>query len=132
MSFRIWPKFGIGAAFSYPGWMYVLGLLIDSNANAASEPLFACLAYWASLSRSGPIVLVLPAGVKMWQPSQPCDLNSFAPVFASPAGTEGPEPVGIVPITVFAVGDTVFPPPQPASSSAIPRNGARRRMNARV
>src|SRR5215831_2316448 len=130
LSFSVWPKFGI--TFGYPGCTYAAGFLIDVNAKVAVGPLLACFAYWSSLSRSGPTVPCEPAGVKTWQPPQPFEAKRVLPAAGSPVGTEAWLVVGTVPITVSAVGSTVPEPPQPARMNAIARNGARRRMNARV
>src|SRR6476661_3330595 len=108
--------------------MYALGLATDSCVNAASEPWFAVFAYAVSLSRSGPTVPFVPAGLKTWQPLQPCAVKSVAPAFASP--TACCFSAATVPTTVSAVGITVSVAPQPASTKARARKGATRRIGA--
>src|SRR3954467_4870179 len=82
----------------------------------------------ASLSRSGPTLPCVPAGLKTWQPPQPCAVKSVAPALASP--TACCFSAATVPTTFSAVGLTVCLPPQPASRKARTRNGARRRIGA--
>src|SRR4051812_3069288 len=107
--------------------MYALGLAIDSCVNSSRDPWFAVFAYWASLSRSGPTLPFVPAGLKAWQPPQPWALKSVAPALASPFVVCA---FATVPTTVSAVGLTVWAPPQPASRKPSTRNGARRRIGA--
>src|SRR5689334_25201922 len=108
--------------------MYALGLAIDSCVNSSSEPWLAVFAYCASLSRSGPTLPCEFAGLKTWQPPQPCAVKSVAPAFASPAACCFS--AATVPTTVSAVGLTICLPPQPASTKARRRNGATRRIGA--
>src|SRR5689334_8671658 len=110
--------------------MYELGFAIDSWMKSASEPWFACVAYWDILSRSGPTVPFVPAGVNLWQPPHPFDLKSAAPAVASPlaAGVAEVVVAGRLPTTVSAVGDTTPLLPQQASRNASARNGSSRRI----
>src|SRR5919206_4283563 len=63
--------------------MYALGFTIDSRAKAASGfPAFC--AYDASLSRSGPIFCVAPAGLNVWQPPQPLESKTLLPADCAP------------------------------------------------
>src|SRR5919204_5922713 len=119
--------------------MYALGSTMDSRVKASSGfPAFC--AYDASLSRSGPIFCVAPAGLNVWQPPQPfaaktllpadCPLPCAPPPAAAPvvvcsvvAGM-----LGTVPITVCGSGFAIFSPPQPMSANAASRSGTRRRM----
>src|SRR5919201_6238487 len=110
--------------------MYELGLAIDSSVNCSSDPWLACLAYWSSLSRSGPTVPLVPAGAKVGQPPQPWDVKSLLPDAASPLTAAVVLVVGTFPSTLLAVGEMVDAPPQPASRNASTRNGARRRIAA--
>src|SRR5579884_987908 len=68
--------------------MYAPGLTIDSWMNCVSDPRFACFAYCTSLSRSGPMLPVAPAGLNVWQLPQPFDWNTASP--GGPAAARPP------------------------------------------
>ena len=74
--------------FGYPGCTYAPGSTIDCFVNAASG-CFACFAYCASLSRSGPIVPVDPAGLYVWHELQPWAAKSALPFAALPLAAGG-------------------------------------------
>src|SRR5438105_8063210 len=77
--------------------MYALGLTIDVCTKDASG-WCAFLAYFASLSRSGPIVPFVPAGVYVWQAPQPLAANACFPDTVA---------FGIAPMTFCGRGRTV-------------------------
>src|SRR5919201_527672 len=82
------------------------------------------------LARSCPTLPFDPSGAYVWQLPQPWLLKTGWPAAASPFTTCG---FGIVPSTVFGRGETVFAPPQAASSTMQPaRSGTRRRIGPRV
>src|SRR6266498_543727 len=62
---------------------------MDSVAYVSTEPRFAFCASAASLSRSGPMVALEPAGVKVWQLAQPALVKTALPAVALPAGGLG-------------------------------------------
>src|SRR6185437_1754257 len=74
-------------------------------------------------SRFGPTVPVEPASLRVWQPVQPAERNTFLPATGSPclyeAGTFVVFAFGSVPMTVTGSGAAVFSPgfelSQPAS-----------------
>src|SRR5262249_27538810 len=97
--------------------MYAPGSVIDSFTQSSNEPLLACLADSASLSRSGPPVPFAPAGAKVWQAAQPCAVNTAFPAAGSPFTCAGG--FGSGPTTVVGVGvTTLFPGfEQPAATT---------------
>ena len=85
-----------------------------------SVPWFARWADAARLSRFGPIVPVVPAGLNLWQAPHPFERNTGLPRTGFPFG---PSP-GSFPMTVCGVGVVTFLPPgtvleHPASTAAI-------------
>src|SRR5919109_863642 len=100
----------------------LFGSTIESWTNAVSG-CFACLAYVASLSRSGPICPFAsgPAGVYVWHAPQPCAAKIPFPGASCLT----------VPTTVCGAGETTPLPPQPASASTARQaavRAPRRRM----
>src|SRR5579859_4049358 len=73
-------------------------------------------AYSASLSRSGPILAFVPAGVNVWQlPQPPTEMKTVFPFAGLPVAVVGVVDFGRVPTTVCGVGVAVPWAPHPAA-----------------
>src|SRR5690242_21876749 len=80
--------------------MYALGLTIDPWMNAARGMWVFAASLAGVVSRSGPIVPVEPAGLKVWQEPQPLAANTALP-FAALAAAAG----AVVVAAVVAAGE---------------------------
>src|SRR5215471_15533969 len=110
--------------------MTAFGLTIEFWVKVATgwPAAFALAVTWA---RSGPMVALVPAALKVWQPPHPDDTNTDLPAAAFPATGFWVVVVGSVPSTVIGRGDTTSALPQAVASNAIPtRSRASRRTGA--
>src|SRR5215471_1044248 len=84
--------------------MYLSGSTIDSWTNFARSMLPSAFASEATaLSRSGPIVPVAPAGLKVWHEAQPLEAKTAFPAAALPP----PPPPVVVPPAVVVEAEVV-------------------------
>lgn len=106
------------------GWkpfaITAFGLTIDCSVNVAMGwP--AAFALAVTCWRFGPIVALVPAALKVWQPPQPEEANTVFPAAAFPLTGFAVVVCGVEPCTVWGVGETTWALPHPAATAAIPR-----------